>query len=101
MDKLIAGYFSSNNDANKSPTMIKAASVVPPDDYALAQCIDARNILKPEKYTIHIGNCEHIYLTQKGIDIEVDVHIQNFDKIDEIVINGRRFVRSREDEKEN
>ena len=41
--------------------------------------------------TIAIENCEHIYLTQKGIDIKVDVHIDDFDKIEEIIINGRRF----------
>ena len=41
--------------------------------------------------TITIGNCEHIFLTQKGIDIKVDVHTDDFDKIEEIIINGRKF----------
>lgn len=41
--------------------------------------------------TITIENCEHIYLTQKGIDIKVDIHIDDFDKIEEIIINGRKF----------
>lgn len=40
---------------------------------------------------ITIENCEHIYLTQKGIDVKVDVHIDDFDKIKEIIINGRKF----------
>ena len=41
--------------------------------------------------TIVIERVEHIYLTQKGIDVKVDVHIDDFDKIEEIIINGRKF----------
>lgn len=44
MDKLTAGHFSSNADTNKSPTIINAASIVGPDDYALNTMIDIVNM---------------------------------------------------------
>ena len=68
------------------------------EELAVKDSICCGSILPQEKYTIRIENCEHIYLTQKSIDIEIAVHIQDFDRYEEIIINGRRFVRSREDE---
>ncbi len=55
--------------------------------YAKAHFIER----KYDPSTVTIEGVEHIYLTQKGIDIKVEVHIDNFDKIEEIIINGRKF----------
>ena len=41
--------------------------------------------------TLTIEGVEHINLTQKGIDVQVDIHIDDFGKIEEIIINGRKF----------
>lgn len=67
------------------------------DDNIMGIC--GGSIIPQEKCTLRIDKCEHIYLTQKSIDIEVNVHIPDFDKFEEIIINGKRFVRSREDER--
>ena len=57
------------------------------------------SIKSQEVFTLRIDHCEHIYLTQKGIDVEVDLHMQYFDKIEEIMINGRRFIKEDSDER--
>ena len=37
MDKLMMGYMHQNDDTNSSPTIIKSASILPPDEYALGK----------------------------------------------------------------
>lgn len=52
MDKLTAGYFSSNNDVNKPLTIISPVSIVSPDDYALDKMVDivnTPNFTKPDE----------------------------------------------------
>ena len=48
--------------------------------------------LKPN--TIEIGGCEHIYLTQSGIDIKLKLNNDNLKKFKQMYINGIRFLRS-------
>ena len=69
------------------------------EELAVKEYLAYGSIKPQEEYTIRIENCEHIYLTQKSLDIEVNIHIQDFDRYEEIVINGRRFIRSRDDER--
>lgn len=65
------------------------------EELAVKESFAYGSIKPQEKYTLRIENCEHIYLTQKSIDIEVAVHIQDFDMYEEIIINGRRFVKEK------
>ena len=37
MDKIMMGYMHKNDDANSSPTIIKTASMIPPDAYAIGK----------------------------------------------------------------
>ena len=68
MDKLTAGYFSSNNDTNKSPTIIKAANVVSPDDYALEKTIDIVN-------TLNFTKPDEPHRIREGINYDVQVGV--------------------------
>ena len=44
--------------------------------------------------TIEIGDCEHIYLTQSGIDVKFELNNDNLKKFKQMYINGIRFLRS-------
>ena len=43
--------------------------------------------------TLTIENCEKIILKPKGIEFEAELPIKHFDDIEEIIINGKKFVR--------
>lgn len=58
--------------------------------------LNPNNILPLQPNTISLGGCEKIVLSPKGLEIEIDVEIDNFDKFEFIEINGRRFKRVRE-----
>lgn len=40
-----------------------------------------------------IINCDHIYLTQKGIDLKVEIPQEKIANFEEIIINGIKFTR--------
>lgn len=48
--------------------------------------------LKPN--TIEIGGCEHIYLTQSGIDVKFELNNDNLKKFKQFIINGIKFLRA-------
>ena len=48
--------------------------------------------LKP--YTIEISGCEHIYLTQSGIDVKFELNNDNLKQFKQMYINGIGFLRS-------
>lgn len=54
------------------------------------------NILPLQPNTISVGGCDKIVLSPKGLEIEIDVKIDNFDKFEFIEINGKRFKRVRD-----
>ena len=43
--------------------------------------------------TITIENCEKIILKPKSVEFEAELPIKHFDDIEEIIINGKKFVR--------
>ena len=44
--------------------------------------------------TIEISGCEHIYLTQSGIDVKFELNNDNLKKFKRMYINGIGFLRS-------
>lgn len=44
--------------------------------------------------TIEIGGCEHIYLTQSGIDVKFELNNDNLKKFKQLIINGLKFLRA-------
>ena len=45
--------------------------------------------------TLTIENCEKIILKPKGIEFEAELPTKHFDEIEEIVINGIKFVKEK------
>lgn len=57
---------------------------------------NAQLITEPfEPNTLTINNCDKIILTEKGINVKVEIKIENFDDIEYIVINDYKFKRER------
>lgn len=57
---------------------------------------DAKLIIEPfEPNTLTINNCDKIILTEKGINVKVEIKVENFDDIEYIVINDYKFKRER------
>ena len=44
--------------------------------------------------TIEIGGCEHIYLTQSGIDVKFELNNDNLKKFKQFIVNGIKFLRA-------
>lgn len=45
--------------------------------------------------TLTIENCEKIILKPKGVEFEAELPTEHFDIIEEIIINGNKFVREK------
>lgn len=45
--------------------------------------------------TLTIENCEKIILKPKGVEFEAELPTEHFDDIEEIIINGNKFVREK------
>ena len=67
-----------------------------PSGNIMSGTIKPESILPLQPNTISLGNCEKIVLSPKGLEIEIDVAIDNFDKFEYIEFNGKRFKRVRE-----
>lgn len=66
MDKIMTGYMHKGNDPNNSPTIIKTASILPPDEYALGKGLNEccnPNIGKPNE----LNERREYYRTQIGV----------------------------------
>lgn len=74
----------------------KYAMFEPIEGSIVGEGLNPSNILRPQPNTINLGNCDKIVLSPKGLEIEVDLKINDFDKFEFIEINGRRFKRVRE-----